>query len=269
MIDMTNGRLEANFEDVRLSSADITVRQLRLNDLWDALRLGYADYAAKPSALPLLFVFYGLGALLFSLLALGQDLRYLAFPVVAGFTLVGPIVAIVFFEMSRRREQGLPLSWSATLRFIHTHSFAPVLALSLLMVVLYLAWLAMAEALYFGLAGNTMMAGMDSFFDWLWSTREGALLMIYGNAVGFLFAYAAMAVSVIAFPLALDRPVTSLTAVAVSIRAFASNFWVMAVWGLIVVGLLTLGAALFLVGLAFALPVLGHATWHLYRKSIA
>ena len=77
-----------------------------------------------------------------------------------------------------------------------------------------------------------------------------------------------MALSVVAFPLALDKPVTSITAISVSIRAFTSNFYVLAVWGIIVVVIMALGAALFLIGLSVALPILGHATWHLYRKMV-
>ena len=91
---------------------------------------------------------------------------------------------------------------------------------------------------------------------------------MYGNLVGFLFAFTALSLSVVAFPLILDKPVTSFTAMAVSVKAVMSNISVMALWGLIVVAFLTLGATLFLIGLAVALPVLGHATWHLYRKIV-
>lgn len=259
---------EPSFEDIALSPKDISVRKLSLDDLWQSLREGYEDYGAKPSSIPLIILFYSLFALLFTLFAFGQDLRYLAFPVVAGFTLIGPIVAIAFFEMSRCRERGLQMRWRSSFRFVHTSSFAPILALSLVMMFLYVAWLYMAEAIFFGLFGSTYPESMSAFINEVFTTRHGGALIAYGNFVGFLFAFAAMAISVVAFPLALDKPVTSITAISVSIRAFTSNFYVLAVWGIVVVTLLTLGAALFLVGLAFTLPVLGHATWHLYRKLI-
>ncbi len=86
--------------------------------------------------------------------------------------------------------------------------------------------------------------------------------------VGALFAFATLALSVVAFPLLLDKPVTSITAIAVSIRVFAANFLVMVLWSLIVALLLAAGGIVFLIGLAAILPIVGHATWHLYRKLV-
>lgn len=268
MVELTHHDEEATFEDIRLHASDIKVRKITLKDLAQSLREGYEDYGAKPSSVPLLFLFYALFALVFTLFAFGQDLRYLLFPVAAGFTLIGPIVAIAFFAMSRRREQGQELRWRAAFNFIHTSSFAPILALTLLMTLLYLAWLFMAELIFFSLFESTMPESMADFINQLFNTRHGGALIAYGNFVGLLFAFAAMAISIVAFPLALDKPVTSFTAVSVSIRAFMSNTLVLTVWGAIVVALMTLGAAVFLIGLAVTLPVLGHATWHLYRKLI-
>ena len=166
------------------------------------------------------------------------------------------------------RERGLEPSWSLAFRFIHTHSLAPILALSFVMTLLYIGWLYMAELIYFGTVGASLPASMAQFVHELFSTRAGLVLIGYGNLVGLVFAWAALAASVVAFPLALDKPVTAATAMSVSIRAVTTNAFVMAVWGLVVAGLLLLGAALLLVGLAVTLPILGHATWHLYRKLV-
>lgn len=255
------------FDDLRMHSRDFQVRKIEVADLWDALRRGYADFEAK-SAVPFLIIFYFLAAALIALFASGQELRYLAFPIVAGFNLVGPIVAICFFQMSRRRERGLGSTWREAFKFVHTHSFAPLLALSLLMAALYVFWLYMAELIYFGMFGDNPPASLGAFLTELFTTRRGWGLIAYGNFVGFLFAFTTMAVSIVSFPLALDKPVNSFTAIRVSIKAFTSNVGVLAVWGLIVVALVGVGLLLFLVGLAVTLPVLGHATWHLYRKLI-
>lgn len=270
MVTTTDPHEEQAFEDICLSSKDIRTRRIGLNDLWQSLREGYEDFSAKPSsAVPFLILFYSLAALFFTLFAFGQELRYMAFPIVAGFTLVGPVVAIGFFSMSRRREVGKELRWSAAFGFIHTHHFAPILALSLVMTLLYIGWLYMAELIFFSLFEDFSLASMPAFLDEVFSTRHGGALIAYGNFVGFLFAFAAMALSVVAFPLALDKPVTSITAMKVSVRAFTENAYVLAVWGIVVVAVLAVGAALFLIGLAVVLPVLGHATWHLYRKLVA
>ena len=262
-----HGHISApSFERARLLPGDIEVRKIGVGDLWRSLREGYADYAAKPHSFALLAVFYLVGAAVVSLISSGEQLHYLAFPMVAGFTFVGPIVAVASFEMSRC--QGLEPSWSAAFRFIHTHSLAPILALSLLMTLLYLGWLYMAELLYFGTVGASAPMSATQFVHELFSTRAGMILIGYGNLVGLVFAWTALAVSVVAFPLALDKPVTATTAISVSVRAANANAYVLVVWGLVVVGVLLLGAALLLIGLAVALPILGHATWHLYRKLV-
>lgn len=268
MSELTHFHDSPLFEDIRLTADDIRVRQISLSDLWQSLREGYGDFSAKPGIFPFIILYSPLFALLITLLFLGQEMRYLAFPVVAGFTLIGPMIAVCFFELSHLREQGKELRWGDTFRFIHTHSFAPLLALSVCMMLLYVSWLGLAQMLFFGTFGENYQNSTAAFLAEVFTTRHGWALIGYGNLLGFLFAYAAMAISVVSFPLALDKPVTTATAVKVSIIAFIGNFKVLVVWGLIVVLLLVLGTALFFVGLAFILPILGHATWHLYRKLI-
>lgn len=254
---------------VPAADAPIHVRHITLHDLGYALHQGYEDFAARPSFGAFLLLIYPLAALLFVLfLQSSGQLAYLAFPIVAGLALLGPAVSVALFEMSRRREAGLPSSWRAAFGWVRSASFAPILGLSLLMMLLYVAWLALAESLYLG----TLGAAQPTFGDFLvrlFTTREGAALMLYGNVCGLLFAFTALAMSVIAFPLLLERPVSLLSAVGASVRAVASNLGVMLLWGLLVTVLLLAGAAVFLVGLAAVLPILGHATWHLYRCLVA
>lgn len=260
--------LQQDFNAIQLLSRNFKVRQITIDDLKQCLRAGYDDFQARPISIPFQIAFYFLVALIIVLFASGQGMRYLAFPMVAGFNLVGPIIAIGFFAMSRQREQGQPMRWGSAFSFVHSWAFAPILALSIVMMVLYVAWLYVAEMIFFGVFGSNPPDTLGGILQVLFNTRSGASLIVYGNFVGLLFACAALAMSVVAFPLALDKPVTSFTALQVSIRAFAANSTVMFVWGLIVVACLVAGALLFFVGLAVALPVLGHATWHLYRKLV-
>ena len=259
---------EVSFRDVEVSSSEIVIRKIGVNDLWQALKEGFDDFQAKPSHIPFIIVIYPLFALLLTLFLLGDNLLHLAFPVVAGFTLLGPVVSVGFFEMSRRRERGLDVTWRSAFDFVHTSSFATIVALSVAMVLLYVAWLFMAQFIYFGLFGAGSPESISDFATEVLTTRRGGALIFYGNFVGLIFAVAALAISVVGFPLALDRPVTAITAASTSIRAVTSNSLMMALWGLIVVVLLAAGSILFLIGLAFVLPILGHATWHLYRKLI-
>ncbi len=259
---------ENTFRDVQVTSSEIGIRKIGVKDIWQALKEGFDDFNAKPSFGVFLCVFYPLFALLLTLFLIGQNLVYLAFPMVAGFTLLGPVVSVGLFEMSRRRERGLDVTWSSAFDFVHSSSFASIAALSVVMVLLYVAWLFMAQYIYFGLFGAVPPDSISDFATQVLTTRQGGALLFYGTLVGFIFAVTAMAISVVAFPLLLDRKVSAMTAVSISIKTVTSNTLMMAVWGLIVVVLLAAGSILFLVGLAVVLPVLGHATWHLYRKLV-
>ena len=260
---------DTSFRDIQVTSENIEVRRIGVKDLVDALKAGYADYSAHPTFVTFLVIVYPLFALLLTLSLLGGNLLYLAFPIVAGLTLIGPVVSVALCEMSRHREAGEDVSLRRSFEFIHTSSFAPIVALSILMMLLYVGWLYMAESIYFGRFGVNPPTTAAEFWTELVTTERGAALMLHGNLVGLIFAFSALAISVVSFPLLLDKPTTSITAIGVSIRAVTTNLWVMLLWGLIVVVLLAAGAVLFLLGLAAVLPILGHATWHLYRKVVA
>jgi len=259
---------QQTFDEAHVPPGGFTVRKITTADLWGALKAGYADFNARPTFYTFLLLFYPLFALLFTLLLQGDSLLYLAFPIVAGFTLLGPAVSVALFEMSRQREAGLSISWRAAFGFVHSARFAPVLGVSIVMMLLYVGWLVLAESLYFGTIGADPPATVSQFVERLLTTQPGFALMFYGNLTGLLFAFAALAMSVVTFPMLLDRPVSMLTAMGTSVRAVASNLMVMLLWGLIVAALLIVGSLLFLVGLAAALPILGHATWHLYRRLV-
>ena len=210
---------ERTFRDVQVRSSEIGIRTIGLKDLWQSLKQGYDDFNASPTIGVFLTVLFPLFALLLTLILVGKNLLYLAFPMVAGLTVIGPVVSVGLFEMSRRRERGLDVSWRSTFDFVHSASFAPILALSILMMLLYVGWLFMAQFLYFGLFGQDPPVSTSDFVTQLVTTRRGAGLIVYGVGLGFIFAFTALAISVVAFPLLLDRPASAATAIAISIRA--------------------------------------------------
>jgi uncharacterized membrane protein len=245
------------------------IRKISPADLLDALRKGYDDFAAIPSYAVFLCLIYPVVGLILWRIAIGYDVLPLLFPLAAGFALIGPFAALGLYELSRRREQGLDIFWAHAFDVFRSPSFGAIAALGLLLVVIFFVWLGVAQAIYVSAFGDTPAASIPDFFRQVLTTPAGWMLILVGNGVGFLFAVLVLTISIIAFPLLLDRDVGAAVAVLTSIRAVLMNPGTMALWGLIVAALLVLGSLPFFIGLTLVMPLLGHATWHLYRKVVA
>lgn len=255
--------------DSQAGPARPTIRAIGTADLLDALAKGLADFNQKPSHLMILTVVYPLVALVLARLSFGYEVLPLLFPLAAGFALVGPVAAIGLYELSRRRELGQEIGWSHAFGVLRSPSLGAIMRLGLLLGAIFILWLIVAYSIYRGLFGEIELASIGAFVDQIFYTREGWILLVIGNGLGFLFALAVLAISVVSFPLLIDRNVGSTVAMATSIRAVRANPRPMLLWGLIVAVALLVGSLPFFIGLCFVMPVLGHATWHLYRKVVA
>jgi uncharacterized membrane protein len=244
------------------------VRRIGFRDIRSALADGFADFAAMPTHVVFLGLIYPVVGIFIGRLVYGYDVLPLFFPLAAGFALIGPFAALGLYELSRRRELGLDTSWKHAFDVVRSPSFGAISLLGLLLLVIFFVWIDAANAIYVATFGYEPAASIPDFLRQIFATPEGTALIVVGNAVGFLFALLVLAISVVSFPLLLDRNVGAHVAILTSVRAVVANPASMALWGLIVAVALLIGSIPFFVGLAVVVPVLGHATWHLYRRVV-
>lgn len=250
--------------------AQPVVRRIGIADLKVALSLGLDDFRAKPTHMAFLCIIYPVVGLFIARAVISyQSAAPLMFPIAAGFALIGPLAALGLYELSRRREQGLDAGFSRAFDVLHSPAIGAIFALSVLLLALFVGWLYAARQIYRICFAGIQPDSLGQFVSDIFTTANGWMLIVVGNGVGFVFAVVVLSVSVVSFPLLLDRHVGVLTAVRTSIRAVVVNPKVMAIWGLIVAAALLAGSLPFFVGLAVVIPILGHATWHLYRRLVA
>jgi uncharacterized membrane protein len=260
---------EKAIADEGVSPAQPVVRTIGAADLVDALASGLADFKAVPSHLVFLCVIYPVVTLVAARTYAGYDMLPVIFPLFAGFTLIGPLVLTGMYELSRRRERGLDVSLWHAFAVFRSPSIRPVATLGVVLTAIFFAWLVAALAIYDLIFAGAVPESIAEFARQVFTTPSGWALMIVGSGVGFVFAVVVLTISVVSFPLVVDRDVGAVRAVQTSVRAVLANPRTMALWGLVVASALLLGSLPFFVGLAVVMPVLGHATWHLYRKVVA
>jgi uncharacterized membrane protein len=244
------------------------VRHISQADLFSSLKLGWGDFLAMPTHAVFLCVIYPILGIFLIAFTLDSSWLPLAFPIAAGFALIGPIAAIGLYELSRRREAGLDSSWHHAFDVLYSPSLPAIVALSILLMVIFLVWLAVAQAIYIANFGYAPPTSIRQFATEVLTTDAGWRMIIFGTGIGFLFAAFVLAISAISFPLLLDRDVGAAVAVYTSLRVVRENPGTMVLWGFIVAALLVLGSIPFFLGLTVVMPVLGHATWHLYRRAV-
>lgn len=244
------------------------VRKIGIADAFAALAEGFEDFKAAPTHLLFLMIFYiGAGIAVTAWSSLGGEL-HMVFPLAAGFALVGPFLAIGLYELSRRRELGQDVNLSDAFIVANSPALPSLACLGVALALVFAAWVASAEALYVWLYGPAAPSSAVAFLSDVLTTHRGWLLIGLGGGIGFVFAAFVLCISVVSFPLLLDRDVGLVPAVATSLRLCWTSPGAVAAWGAIVAGLLILGALPLFIGLAIVMPVLGHGTWRFYRRAV-
>jgi uncharacterized membrane protein len=244
------------------------VQAITPRDLVDVLAKGFDDFWAMPTHVIFLSLIYPIAGIFIGAATLGFQFLPLLYPMAAGFALLGPFAAIGLYELSRRREQGLDTAWSHAFDLLEADSFRPILGLGLVLLVIFGVWVAVAQAIYVSHFGYAQPESIGAFVRQVLTTDAGHSMILVGNGIGFLFALVAFAISVVAFPLLIDRNIGATAAAVTSVKAVMRNPLPMVLWGVIVAAALLIGSLPLFVGLAVVIPVLGHSTWHLYRKVV-
>ncbi|MCH8615538.1 DUF2189 domain-containing protein [Sphingomonas sp. SM33] len=261
------------------ASSDIAVRKISWDDARAALREGWGDFMEMRGDLIFVGLLYPLIGVVAATAIIGGALLPLLFPIVAGIAFLGPVAAIGFYEMARRREQGLQSNWQHFFDVRRRPAADDIASVAGLLLTVFAAWLIVAGVLYVALWGFWAPPWLTEFVWYsphslsefvrrLFTTPEGWALIILGNAIGFAFAALVLAISVVSLPMLVDCNVSASEAVSTSWRAARTNPGVMLRWGLTVAALLVVGSIPLFIGLAAVLPWLGYATWHLYTKLV-
>ena len=249
-------------------TAPIQGRRIESSDCFAALREGLDDFLAMPTHPIFVGLFYALGGIALVGLTSVADALQLVFPFAAGFALLGPFFAVGLYELSRRRERGLTASWRDAFAVFRSPALPSIIALGLFLFALFAIWIGVAEVLYMQLYGRKPPAAALPFLYDVLTTDRGWTLIAVGGLIGFCFAALALCVSAISFPLMLDRDPGVVPAVVASMRLARDNPGSVALWGFLVAALLILGSLPLFIGLAVVMPVLGHATWRFYRRTV-
>ena len=245
------------------------IRQIAVSDVFAAIREGYEDFREKPSHYAFVALIYPIaGALLIGWSA-GVELLPMVYPLLTGFALLGPLLALGLMEISRRRELGQPADWSNVLDLLKSPSLPSLLMMSAYLVTLFMLWLVVSRGLYVSMIGDYPAPSVFAFANGVLDHPNAWAFLLWSNGFGFLLALIALTISIVAFPMILDRDCGAASAVAASVRATVANPVPVAIWGLMVTALLAVGMATLMVGLVVIVPVLGHATWHFYRRLVA
>lgn len=249
-------------------SKQIPVRTISDDDLRFSLKQGWEDFRDLRGDIFFAGLIYTLIGLAAVIMTTSAPLIPFFYPVVAGVALLGPIAAVGFYELARKRENGQEVHWFNFIDVRKRPSLDDMGIVAGLLLLIFVGWLLAAGVLYAAIFGFATPTSIGGFLSEVLMTPKGWALIAAGIVVGAIFGWFVLALSVVSLPMLVDCDISAADAVSASWRAAHANKREMIRWGILVTVLLALGSIPFFVGLAFVLPWLGYSTWHLYTQLV-
>lgn len=237
-------------------------------DILEILAAGLRDFRAAPLYDLAIAGIYTVGGWILILLLLLFDLPYLVYPLAAGFALIAPFIAGAFYAVSHSLERGEPVSWGGIAASVRRGIKSDLGWMALVTGFSLVIWLDIAALLFFGFLGLSALSAPE-LLRIIFTSPMGLLFLVIGNGVGAVIALAVFSFSVTSFPMLFDRDVDFVTAMITSVKVVLANRKAMVIWCATIAGLIGISLLSGLVGLFVTLPILGHASWHLYRRAVA
>ncbi|MGE9296806.1 MAG: DUF2189 domain-containing protein [Puniceicoccales bacterium] len=244
------------------------VNAITVSDIVDALAAGMRDFRKAPAFGLFFGAVFALGGNLVLLTASALQMSYLSYPLAVGFCLIGPFIAVGLYEVSRRLEADRPLTWSGVLGVIWAQRSREIAWMAFVVLFVQIMWMYQVRLLLALFLGFQSFASFGEFVEVIVSTPEGLMFLLIGHVVGAVLSVVLFSLTVVSFPMLLDREVDFITAMITSVRAVVTSPVPMIGWALVVTVTLLVSMLPFFIGLLVTLPVLGHTTWHLYRAIV-
>lgn len=253
---------------IEASLAEGKAPRLALGDLGAALSAGFADFRAQPLFGLFFAGVYVLVGLLLARALIDRGSVAWLLTAAAGFPLIAPFTAVGLYEVSRRREAGLPIDWKSVLGAVRGRGDDQLMLMGAFLFVAFGFWVVLARGVLAIFMSDFGLAGLATDPAVFLSSRQGILMLLVGGAIGALLAFGVFAITVVSLPMLVDREVDVITAIVTSIATVRDNPGVMLAWAALIAVALAIGMAAWFLGLLLVLPILGHATWHLYRRAV-
>lgn len=245
----------------------IDINMIAYADIGAALGAGFRDFVSAPLYGLFLGGFYAVAGWLILAALFFLDLHFMVYPLAAGFALVAPFIASGVYEVSRRQERGLPLSWGSVFGAIGASGRREMGWMAIVTTFMLVIWIEIATVIYLLFFGLQPL-GWGDFVATVTGSWNGLMFLVIGNTAGAVLGLAVFAISAVSFPLLLDRDIDFVTAMITSVRSVIENPGPMIFWAICIAAALALSLLSVFVGLFVILPVMGHATWHVYRRLI-